>query len=95
MPERNLNFDEIVNRRGTDCLKYDFAVRRGMPEDVLPLWVADMDFKTTSYVEDAGRSMEFSVTVNPERSTLRKLPDGCEDTIIGRSVPNGSLKRRE
>lgn len=53
MPERNLNFDEIVNRRGTDCLKYDFAVRRGMPEDVLPLWVADMDFKTTSYVEDA------------------------------------------
>lgn len=53
MPERNLNFDEIVNRKGTDCLKCDFAVRRGMPEDVLPLWVADMDFKTTSYVEDA------------------------------------------
>lgn len=53
MPERNLNFDEIINRRGTDCLKYDFAVRKGMPEDVLPLWVADMDFKTTSYVEDA------------------------------------------
>ena len=53
MPERNLNFDEIINRRGTDCLKYDFAVRRGMPENVLPLWVADMDFKTTSYVEDA------------------------------------------
>ena len=36
-----------------DCLKYDFAVRRGMPEDVLPLWVADMDFRTSSYVEDA------------------------------------------
>lgn len=53
MPERNLNFDEIVERRGTDCLKYDFAAKRGMPEDVLPLWVADMDFKTSSYVEDA------------------------------------------
>lgn len=53
MPERNLNFDEIINRKGTDCLKYDFAKRRGMPEDVLPLWVADMDFKTSSYVEDA------------------------------------------
>lgn len=53
MAERNLNFDEIIERRGTDCLKYDFAVRRGMPEDVLPLWVADMDFKTSSYVEDA------------------------------------------
>lgn len=53
MPERNLNFDEVINRKGTDCLKYDFAKRRGMPEDVLPLWVADMDFRTSSYVEDA------------------------------------------
>ncbi|SMC46985.1 cystathione beta-lyase [Oscillospiraceae bacterium] len=53
MPERNLDFDTIVPRKGTDCLKYDFAVRRGMPEDVLPLWVADMDFKTSSYIEDA------------------------------------------
>lgn len=53
MAEKNLNFDEVIERRGTDCLKYDFAVRRGMPEDVLPLWVADMDFKTSSYVEEA------------------------------------------
>lgn len=53
MPERNLNFDTYVQRRDTDCLKYDFAQKRGYPEDVLPLWVADMDFKTSSYVEDA------------------------------------------
>ena len=53
MPERNLDFDKIINRRGTKCLKYDFAVKRGYPEDVLPLWVADMDFRSTSYVEDA------------------------------------------
>ncbi len=53
MPERNLNFDEIIERKGTDCLKYDFTVKRGKPEDVLPFWVADMDFRTTSYVEDA------------------------------------------
>ena len=53
MAERNLNFDDVIDRKGTDCLKYDFAKRRGMPEDVLPLWVADMDFRTSSYVEDA------------------------------------------
>lgn len=53
MPERNLNFDEVIERRNTYSLKFDFAKRRGMPEDVLPLWVADMDFKTSSYVEDA------------------------------------------
>lgn len=53
MSERHLDFDRVIDRKGTDCLKYDFAKRRGMPEDVLPLWVADMDFKTSSYVEDA------------------------------------------
>ncbi len=53
MPERNLNFDEVIERRNTDSLKFDFAERRGRPKDVLPLWVADMDFKTSSYVEDA------------------------------------------
>lgn len=53
MSERNLNFDEIIDRRGTKCLKYDFAKKRGYEEDIFPLWVADMDFKTTSYVEDA------------------------------------------
>lgn len=53
--ERNLDFDTIVDRRNTDCLKYDFAVRRGKPEHVLPLWVADMDFKTSSCIIDAVR----------------------------------------
>lgn len=50
--EKNINFDEQVNRVNTDSLKFDFAARRGMPEDVLPLWVADMDFKTSSIVLD-------------------------------------------
>ena len=53
MAEKNLDFDTVIRRKGTHCLKYDFASRRGMPEDVLPLWVADMDFPTTSYVQDA------------------------------------------
>ena len=53
MAEKNLDFDRIIDRKNTRCLKYDFAVKRGMPEDVLPLWVADMDFKTSSYIEDA------------------------------------------
>jgi len=48
-----INFDEIIERRNTDSLKYDFAARRGLPEDVLPLWVADMDFRTPPCVIDA------------------------------------------
>lgn len=43
MVEKNINFDEEIERKNTDSLKYDFALRRGRPADVLPLWVADMD----------------------------------------------------
>ena len=57
MAEKNLDFDEIINRRNTSCLKYDFAERRGYPADVLPLWVADMDFRTSSCVEEALSSL--------------------------------------
>jgi len=53
MSERNLNFDKVIERKNTDCLKYDFAEKRGMPKDVLPFWVADMDFEVSSYIEDA------------------------------------------
>lgn len=38
------DFDHGPERRGTNCLKYDFARERGKPADVLPLWVAGMDF---------------------------------------------------
>ena len=53
MVERNLDFDSVIERRNTRSLKYDFGAERGMPEDILPMWVADMDFRTSSYVEDA------------------------------------------
>lgn len=53
MPERNLDFDRIIDRRGTKSLKWDKAAERGVPEDAIPMWVADMDFETSSYIEDA------------------------------------------
>lgn len=45
-----VDFDTVPNRRGTNCFKYDFAREMGMPEDVLPLWVADIDFPTAPAV---------------------------------------------
>ncbi len=47
------NFDEVIDRRGTNSLKYDFAVERGKPEGVLPLWVADMDFRAPVEVRES------------------------------------------
>ncbi|WP_444658098.1 MalY/PatB family protein [Caproiciproducens sp. R2] len=49
----NSQFDQIIERKGTNSLKYDFAAERGKPEDVLPLWVADMDFKTSPFIIEA------------------------------------------
>lgn len=44
------DFDTIHDRRNTNSLKYDFAKERGMPEGLIPLWVADMDFRVPDEV---------------------------------------------
>ncbi|MFU0827471.1 MAG: Cystathionine beta-lyase PatB [Lachnoclostridium sp.] len=47
------DFNIITDRKNTNSIKYDFAVERGMDPDVLPLWVADMDFPTVPEVIEA------------------------------------------
>ena len=48
------NFDKEISRYNTNSLKYDFAVELGRPADVLPMWIADMDFRASQPVLDAG-----------------------------------------
>ena len=45
------DFDEIVDRRGTNCVKWDEAPLA----DVIPLWVADMDFRVAPAIQEALR----------------------------------------
>lgn len=40
------DFDKVIDRRGSNCLKYDFALERGKRQGILSFWVADMDFET-------------------------------------------------
>ena len=47
------NFDEIIDRNGTNCLKVDALQERYGSSDLIPLWVADMDFKAPPAVIDA------------------------------------------
>jgi cystathionine beta-lyase len=51
--EIGMDFDEIVNRNNTDSIKHDFSAKLGKPEGILPLWVADMDFRAPQCVLDA------------------------------------------
>ena len=46
------NFDEVIDRHGTDCLKYDFGMKRKGRDDLIPLWVADMDFRLPDEILD-------------------------------------------
>lgn len=50
---KQYNFDEIIDRRGTDSLKFDCGPLRGVPDGLLPLWVADMDFRAPDCVLEA------------------------------------------
>ncbi|PUE65959.1 MalY/PatB family protein [Arcobacter caeni] len=47
------NFDEQINRKNTNCAKYDGLKKYFGYEDLNPLWVADMDFKTPAFINDA------------------------------------------
>ena len=49
------NFDEIIPRKGTDCVKHDALKQFFGSDDLLPMWVADMDFRSPDFVMEALR----------------------------------------
>jgi len=47
------NFDEPAGREGTDCIKYDRREETFGVKDVIPMWVADMDFNTPDFIVES------------------------------------------
>jgi cystathionine beta-lyase len=47
------NFDEPTNREGTNCIKYDLREETFGAKDIIPMWVADMDFNTPDFILDS------------------------------------------
>ncbi len=64
------DFDKIVDRRGTGAVKWDHLQETFGRTDVLPLWVADMDFETPPFITEALRKRlehpVFGYTTEPE-----------------------------
>ena len=52
---RAYDFDTPIERRGTDCFKWDALPGMYGREDLLPMWVADMDFRSPDFVMEAIR----------------------------------------
>jgi cystathionine beta-lyase len=56
------DFDKIIDRHGTSSLKYDFQKERRGREDLLPLWVADMDFALPEEIlEDIHKRVDHGI----------------------------------
>ncbi len=72
------DFDTVIDRRGTSCLKYDFAVERGYPQGILPFWVADMDFRTPQpVIEELTRRVQHGIFgyTDPKESYKQTIVD--------------------
>jgi Bifunctional PLP-dependent enzyme with beta-cystathionase and maltose regulon repressor activities len=80
------NFDKITDRKGTNCIKYDFAIERGMPENVLPLWVADMDFPTVpEVIKDLKKAVSngiFGYSEAKKTNILRHCQNGMKNNFV-------------
>lgn len=65
------NFDQIIDRRGSGALKCDALEQWYGNSELLPMWVADMDFATPDFIVDAIKErLEhpiFGYTIEPER----------------------------
>lgn len=77
------DFDEEVSREGTGCVKYDLRKETFGTEDVIPMWVADMDFKTPDFIISALR----------KRLGHELMGYSFRSTDYFRSIPSWLLKR--
>ena len=92
-----LDLDTIIDRRGTGCLKYDFAVQRDKPADVLPFWVADMDFRVAEPITRALHArVDHGIFGYSEAgsSYFEPLLPGRRPISTGPSSRNGSSRPR-
>lgn len=73
------NFDEIVDRVGTNCVKWDFMNKfTGVDDSCIPLWIADMDFRCAKPITDAvERVAKHGVYGYSEK------PDSYYDSVVG------------
>ena len=71
------NFDEVIDRSHNRSSKYDERVKKFGTADVIPLWVADMDFRTAQPIIDAG------ATPPARPATLKPCRNGKSSATAG------------
>ncbi len=82
------DFTSVVERRGTACVKWDAPNGAGIPAgEVIPMWVADMDFRTAPCIIDALRKrVEHGVFGYTE------VPESYYDAVIVSKITGECLR---
>jgi cystathionine beta-lyase len=84
------DFDRIIDRTHNHAAKYDERMKKFGTEDVLPLWIADMDFRTAQPVIDAlarpGPRRASGATPPGRRAILPPSPTGRSAATAGTST---------
>lgn len=81
------NFDEVIDRSQNRSSKYDEREKVFGTMDVIPLWVADMDFRTAQPIIDACRKKEFGAIHPVPQVILKLLGNGKKNAISGILIP--------
>ena len=76
MDTEQYDFNGVTDRKGSSCIKYDSI--EGKREDIIPLWIADMDFKTPDFIVDA-----IKQRCRHEIFGYHKISDSYYESIIG------------
>ena len=75
------NFDKVINRKNTDCYKWDTT-----KDGVIPMWVADMDFEVAKPIMDSiikEQSIQFLAIQWFQMSILKlRLNGGKKDSTM-------------
>jgi cystathionine beta-lyase len=87
---KNINFDEIIDRKGSGAIKTDILLERYGRTDLLPMWVADMDFATPNAIVEA-----LSKRLKHPIFGYTKTPDSYFESIINwlKEKQNWEVKR--
>lgn len=72
------DFDERVNRKGTGCLKWDYVDKVYKGNDLLPMWIADMDFRVAPAIADRMRQQ-----IDSSAFGYGAMPQEAYEAVIG------------
>ena len=91
MVQTDLREIALLDRRGTNSAKWDSLLATFGQEDLLPLWVADMDFKAPKCVRDA-----LHQAVEQRAFGYYRVPDAYYESILGwEKTQHGTCLQRE